>query len=98
VKNLVRPLDVLGVELTLDLAKELPDLRIPTGVIVAARTLGTRTGEIPLQTGDVIHGLNGTPITSLDGLRAALMAIKPGEPVALQIERHQQIFYVSFTR
>jgi S1-C subfamily serine protease len=76
----------------------LPDLRIPTGVIVAARTLGTRTGEIPLQTGDVIHGLNGNPITSLDGLRAALAAIKLGEPVALQIERHEQIFYVSFTR
>jgi serine protease Do len=98
VKNLVRPLDILGVELTLDLAHSLPDLRIPTGVIVAARTLGTRTGEIPLQTGDVIHGLNGNPITSLDGLRAALAAIKPGEPVALQIERHEQIFYVSFTR
>jgi serine protease Do len=98
VKNLVRPLDILGVELTLELAKALPDLRIPTGVIVAARTLGTRTGEIPLQTGDVIHGLNGTPITLLDGLRAVLAAIKPGEPVALQIERHEQIFYVSFTR
>ena len=98
VKNLVRPLDILGVELTLELAHSLPDLRIPTGVIVAARTLGTRTGEIPLQTADVIHGLNGNPITSLDGLRAALAAIKPGEPVALQIERHEQIFYVSFTR
>lgn len=98
VKNLVRPLDILGVELTLELAHSLLDLRIPTGVIVAARTLGTRTGEIPLQTGDVIHGLNGNPITSLDGLRAALAAIKPGEPVALQIERHEQIFYVSFTR
>ncbi len=98
VKNLVRPLDILGVELTLELAHSLPDLRIPTGVIVAARTLGTRTGEIPLQTGDVIHGLNGNPITSLDGLRAALAAIKPGEPVALQIERHEQIFYVSFAR
>jgi serine protease Do len=98
VKNLVRPLDILGVELTLELARALPDLRIPTGVIVAARTLGARTGEIPLQTGDVIHGLNSTPITTLEGLRAALTAMKPGEPVALQIERHEQIFYVSFTR
>jgi serine protease Do len=98
VKNLVRPLDILGVELTLELAQALPDLRIPTGVIVAARTLGARTGEIPLQTGDVIHGLNAAPITTLDSLRAALTAIKPGEPVALQIERHEQIFYVSFTR
>jgi serine protease Do len=98
VKNLVRPLDILGVELTLELAKALPDLRIPTGVIVAARTLGTRTGEIPLQTADVIHGLNGEPVTTLESLRAALTKLKPGEPVALQIERHQQIFYVSFTR
>jgi S1-C subfamily serine protease len=98
VKNLVRPLDILAVELTLELAKALPDLRIPTGLIVAARTLGTRTGEIPLQTGDVIHGLNGEPVTTLEGLRAALTKLKPGGPVALQIERHEQIFYVSFTR
>ncbi len=98
VKNQVRPLNILGVELTLELAQELPELRIPTGVIVAARTLGSRTGEIPLQTGDVIHGMNGTPVTTLEGLRKALAGLKPGDPVALQIERHAQIFYVSFSR
>jgi len=27
-----------------------------------------------------------------------LAAMKMGDPVALQIERHEQIFYVSFTR
>jgi serine protease Do len=98
VKNVVRPLNILGVELTVELAQAQPDLRIPTGVIVAARTLGTRTGEIPLQTADVIHGINGTPVTTLEGLRAEVAKIKPGEAVALQIERHGQIFYVSFTR
>jgi serine protease Do len=98
VKNVVRPLNILAVELTLEIAHSLPDLRIPTGVIVAARTLGSRTGEIPLQTGDVIHGLNGASITTLEGLRAALTGVKPGEAVALQIERRGQIFYVSFTR
>jgi serine protease Do len=98
VKNLVRPLNMLGLELTLDLAKELPDLRIPTGVIVAARTAGTRTSEIPLQTGDVIHGMNGTPITTLEGLRQALAKQKPGDAIALQIERYSQLFFVSFTR
>jgi serine protease Do len=98
VKNLVRPLNILGIELTLDLAHSSPDLRIPTGIIVAARTLGVRTGEIPLQTGDVIHGFNGAPITTLEGLRAALAKQKPGDAVALQIERHGQIFYVTFTR
>jgi serine protease Do len=98
VKNLVRPLNILGVELTVEIAQALPDLRIPTGVIVAARTLGTRTGEIPLQTADVIHGINGAPVTTLEGLRAELAKFKPGDAVALQIERHAQIFYVSFTR
>jgi S1-C subfamily serine protease len=98
VKNLVRPLNILGIELTLDLAKSLPDLRIPTGVIVAARTAGTRTAEIPLQVGDVIHGFNGTPVTTLEGLRSVLAQQKPGDAVALQIERYGQIFYVSFLR
>jgi S1-C subfamily serine protease len=97
-KNLVRPLSILGIELTLDLAQTLPDLRIPTGVIVAARTLGARTAEIPLQTGDVIHALNGTTITTLDGLRAALANQKPGTAIVLQIERYGQLFFVSFTR
>lgn len=98
VNNLVRPLNIIGVELTLDLARSLPDLRIPTGVIVAARTSGSRTEEIPLQTGDVIHAFNGITITTLDGLREALAKQKSGEAVALQIERYGQIFYVSFSR
>ena len=72
VKNLVRPLNILGIEITLDIAHSLPELRLPTGVIVAARTLGVRTAEVPLQTGDVIHGINGAPVTTLEGLREAL--------------------------
>jgi S1-C subfamily serine protease len=96
-KNLVRPLSILGIELNLDLARSLPDLRIPTGVIVAARTLGSGTVEIPLQTGDVIHALNGTTITTLDGLREALAKHEPGDAIALQIERYGQLIYVSFS-
>ena len=96
-KNLVRRLSILGIELTLDLAQSLPDLRIPTGVIVAARTLGSATVEIPLETGDVIHGLNGSTITTLDGLRETLAKMKPGDPVALQIERFGQLIYISFS-
>jgi serine protease Do len=96
-KNLVRPLSILGIELTLDLADSLPELRIPTGVIVAARTLGSGTVEIPLQTGDVIHGVNGTTITTLDALREAVAKPKPGDAVVLQIERYGQLIYVSFS-
>ena len=88
---------ILGIELTLDLAHSLPDLRIPTGVIVAARTLGSGTVEIPLQTGDVIHGVNGTTITTLVELREALAKQKAGDAVVLQVERYAQLIYVSFS-
>jgi serine protease Do len=95
-KNLVRRLGIIGIELNLQLAQSLPDLRLPTGVIVAALTAGARSQEIPLQTGDVIHGLNGAPVTTLAGLREALAKLQPGDAVALQIERYGQMIYVSF--
>ncbi len=95
-KNLVGPLGILGIELNLDLSRELPDLRIPTGVIVAAKTLGA-SGEIPLQTGDVIHGFNGTTITKLDELRSSVMSLKPGDAVVLLVERFGQLIYVTFS-
>jgi serine protease Do len=94
-KNLVRRLGILGVALDLDLAQSLPDLRIPSGIIVAAKTLGA-TGEIPIQTGDVIHGVNGATITTLADLRGALDKVKAGDPVALLVERFGQLIYVSF--
>jgi serine protease Do len=96
-KNSVRRLGIIGIELNLQLAQSLPELRIPTGVIVAAMTAGDVSRDIPLQSGDVIHGLNGTPITTLDGLREALAKLKPGDGVALQLERLGQLIYVSFT-
>ena len=95
-KNLVRRLGIIGIELNLQLARSLPDLRIPTGVIVAAMSAGDTSNDIPLQTGDVIHGMNGTPVTTLAGLREALAKLKLGDAVALQLERFGQLIYVSF--
>jgi serine protease Do len=96
VKNLVSHLGILGIELNPDLAHSLPDLRIPSGIIVAAKTSGSGTGEVPLQTGDVIHGLNGTTVTSLADLREGLAKLAPGDAVVLLIERYGQLIYVSF--
>jgi serine protease Do len=95
-KNTVRRLGIIGIELNLPLAQSLPELRIPTGVIVAAMTAGDVSRDIPLQSGDVIHGLNGTPITTLAELREALAKVKQGDAVALQLERSGQLIYVSF--
>jgi serine protease Do len=96
VKNRVAHLAIVGVELNVDLAHSLPDLRIPSGVIVAAKTLGAGTAEVPLQTGDVIHGLNGTTVTSLADLRDGLAKLATGDAVVLLIERYGQLLYVSF--
>jgi serine protease Do len=96
VKNLLPHLGILGIELNLDLAHSLPDLRIPSGIIVAAKTSGAGIGEVPLQTGDVIHGLNGTTVTSMADLRESLAKLATGDAVALLIERYGQLIYVSF--
>ena len=92
----MRRLGILGIDITPELLPSLPDLRITTGVIVAARTLGTETQEVQLQTGDVIHALNGTTIANLAALRAELDKLKTGDAVVLQVERYSQLIYVSF--
>jgi len=95
-KNVVRPLGILGIEIDKKVAEMAPELRDPFGIIVAARAAGTG-GEIPLNTGDVIRSLNGEPMTTLDRLRTALAALKPGAAVVLQIQRDERLLYVSFT-
>jgi len=95
-KNLVRQLGILGIEIDKKVAAMAPVLRDPYGIIVAARS-SDASGEIPLQTGDVIRTVNGDPVTTLDKLRDALRALKPGSPVAIQIQRDDKLMYVSFT-
>ena len=95
-KNVVRPLGILGIEIDKKVAAMAPELRDPFGIIVAARSAGAGS-EIPLSTGDVIRTLNGQPMTTLDRLRTALAALKPGAPVVLQIQRDDRLLYVAFT-
>jgi serine protease Do len=94
--NVVRPLGILGIEIDKKVAAMAPELRDPFGIIVAARAAGAGA-EIPLNTGDVIRSLNGQPMTTLDRLREALAALKPGAPVVLQIQRDDRLLFVSFT-
>jgi len=95
-KNLVRPLGILGIEIDKRVAAMAPDLRDPYGIIVAAKS-NQASADIPLNTGDVIRTLNGQPMTTLDRLRAALQALKPGAPVVLQIQRDERLLFVAFT-
>jgi len=86
--NVVNRIGVVAVNITGELKDVLGgDMRIPGGVLVAARTpTSSLLGEGP-QPGDVIHSVNGTPVQNLTELKQQLRRIKPGQPIVLQIER-----------
>lgn len=93
-QNLVPQLNILGLTLTEQLRDLLPDLRIATGVVVAARTGTTSYFGDQLQQGDVIHAVNGAGVTDVANLREALSRITTGTPTVLQIERQGSLSYV----
>lgn len=92
--NLVPRLGIVGITLDRQLEQMLPDLRVPGGVVVAAKTAAAALlGEGP-EPGDVIHSVNGQPVKDVDALREKLRAVKPGAPVVLQIERDGAMSYL----
>ncbi len=94
--SLVAKLGIFGVEITDHLSAELPDLRRPSGIIVAALAADTLGAEIDLQQGDVVHALNGKLVETLDNLRSDLKEISPGAPGVLQVERDGKLMYITF--
>jgi serine protease Do len=89
-------LGILAIDLTADLRGQIGTLRIPSGVIVLGRAADLILPDTGLQTGDVIHAVNTTPITSMDALRTAVSALKTGGPVVIQVERADGLTYLSF--
>jgi serine protease Do len=94
-KDLVPKLGILGLEIDNEISKMFPELRRGSGVIVVARA-ATAGPESGLQSGDVIHSVNGITVIGLDGLRSAVDKLKPNDPVAMQIERQGKLMYLAF--
>jgi serine protease Do len=94
-KSLVNRLGILGLEINSKMVQLFPDLRIKSGIVVAARAAGAAM-ERGLESGDVIHQVNTTDIASLEGLREVIRALKPGDAVVLQIERDGALRYLAF--
>ncbi|MGA7077569.1 MAG: trypsin-like peptidase domain-containing protein [Terriglobales bacterium] len=95
-ENLVSRLGILALTLDDKLRSVVGDLRIPTGVIVVGRVANFLSAASGLETGDVIHSLNGRPIDSLDSLRDALRPLKPHDAVVLQVERAGGLRWLPF--
>ena len=94
-KSAVRKLGIIGVDVDESNAALLAELRIPSGIFVAARSEVSSGNDIPLVAGDVIHALNGVAVTSVAGLRAFVDAVKANSELILQIERNGQLQFVT---
>ncbi len=94
-KNLVAGLGIVGIEITPKVAQMIEDLRIPSGVIVAAKAADSSV-DTGLEPGDIIHRMNGAPIESLQTLRDAVARLKPGDSVAFQLERDGTLMFLAF--
>jgi serine protease Do len=95
-RSLVSELGILGVEIDARVVAMASGLRDAYGIIVAARVAGARN-DAPLLPRDVIRSVNNTKMATLDQLRGAIRALKPGSPVTMQIQREGRLMYVSFT-
>jgi serine protease Do len=95
-KGLIGRLGIMGVDIDDRVLPLLPDLRVASGVIVAARVEDWRSNDVALLAGDVIHAINGVPVTSIDSIRSELNRLKPNNPVVLQVERGGKLTFVLF--
>ena len=92
-KSLVSKLGIVGLEIDPKIAAMFPSLRVTSGVIVAARAADAAI-EPSLNSGDVIHAINDTPVQTVDGLRSALDHVGPNSSVVIQIEREGKLMFV----
>src|SRR4029077_12448731 len=95
-KSLVAKLGIFGVQVDAKLGDDVEDLRIPSGIVVAALSADLSGIETDLQVGDVIHSVNGMRVETLDSLRTALNAIPAGAAGVLQVERDEKLTYITF--
>ena len=88
-ENLVSRLNVLAFDLTPEIARLIPGLRNPDGVLVVRVAEGG-----PLTPGDVILQINGTPTSDLAGLNGELSRIPAESSVVATVERGSLVRYV----
>jgi serine protease Do len=94
-KNLISRLGILGLDLTPELARLIPGIRGPHGVVVAGVALDAGSaGPLP---GDVIYGVNGVQIRTLADLRGAIGQVGPDSTAVLQVGRQGQLRFLAVT-
>ena len=94
VQNVVPQLGIVGLNITKEVLALMPELRRPSGVVVAARQASAPYSGPALQVGDVVYGVNRQVVTSVAALKQVLQNLKPGAPAVLTVEREGRLLYV----
>jgi serine protease Do len=92
-KNLIAKLAILGVTID-DQIRDLLPLRIDKGVLVAAFAGSPLYFGDQIHQGDIIHGVNGQTVASVDELRTQLDNVTRGQPIVLQVERSASLNFL----
>lgn len=96
--NIVPQLGIYGLSIDGTVAAMLPDLRVASGIVVAAKGANADYyGDRP-NVGDVIHAVNAKGVTSVEDLKQALGTLKADDPLVLQIERAGELAYLVLER
>jgi serine protease Do len=96
-ENLIPELGIFAIDLTEKLRARIgPERHDHGGVLVAAREADGPALEDNFQSGDLVYALNRQPIKDVAGLRTMVKKLKPGDPIAVQIERAGKLRFVSF--
>jgi serine protease Do len=94
--DVIPRLGIIGATITPEIAEFVGPLRIDSGVLVTGTVANRLAVDSGLLEGDIIHSLNRTPIKKMDDLRTAFSNLKPGDPVAMQVERSGKLIFLTF--
>jgi serine protease Do len=94
-KDIVPQLGILAVPIDEKIKGILPGLRRGYGLVIAADSGDAPYSGEPLQVGDVIYAVNQVPAVSIRAVTSTLAALKPGDPVVLEIERGGALMYIT---
>jgi serine protease Do len=94
--DLIPRLGIIGATITEEIAEFVGPLRINSGVLVTATVANRLAVDSGLIEGDIIHSFNRAPIKNMNDLRAAFAKLKPGDAVAMQVERGGKLSFLTF--
>jgi len=93
-EHLVGRLGMMGLPLTDEVAKHVSNLRVPSGVVVAASNRPLAPWGDGLRSGDVIYTIDDRRVKSLDDLRSLLAPKASGARVLAHVLRDGKMHYL----